>query len=172
MKKYLIFCWLLCWPAVAEEVSVVFENDITAAMIGANVRFTDTTAAFRILPKGEAWQYIYRSIYIGAAQANDPWAVDTAFGADTVYVLTQTSLLGTDLWTQFDSTKVILNGNSDTLINLAPRMDLDSSAATANAVWMRAVIFHGFSVDTLAADSAIVGNDYPFKVSIWFLGRN
>ncbi|MFH1740214.1 MAG: hypothetical protein ABIH23_14495 [bacterium] len=150
-------------------------HTITAADVDTtvnNIRDTVVLGPVFLDPRYRTWR---RSIFIEN--------LDTTFNADSVYIITQTApfkhltarasatVLG---WTNIDSTKVIYaadRSDLDTIIQLAPRFELDSLATAGwnQAVWCRVIIRHGYTISNLAADTALIGESFGLKVHYWLL---
>ena len=162
MKKVLLLILLLVANVSANDLYVKATNVIELGDLGTDVR--DTFTVNFDLEDFPQYTYWWRTVQIGSDDA-----IDTLFGADTVFIMTEHSFTNRGPWTAFDSIEVILNGNADTVLNLAVRINTDSASYMGN--WLRAKVVHGFSIGNLAADTAVVGNDYSFDIKYWLEGK-
>ena len=165
MKK-LIFCMfsvLMCSAdSSATDIGVEWSQAIATSELNGNIRDTFYTPVFNTT--GLNFTYHWRTVIVGGRNV-----VDTVFGGDTLYLMTQHSPSGTGDWSQFDSTKIVLNGNADTTLVPWKRINHDSATYCGN--YWRVKLVNGFSLGAAAADTNIVGNTYDFDVQVWFEGK-
>lgn len=146
----------------AEVRKVVVKNfDLTVAAEDTSTVQRDTVSETFPLLNTLPALYLYGTFF-----ARD---VDTAF-ADTVLVMQYSGLNGMDAsaWAMFDSQMVVLNGNAETTLALAPRVKLDSGAFV-NSSHIRVVIVNAKSWTD--ADTLLVGNDYSFSAGVYYEWR-
>lgn len=163
MKKW--FLVLLLLPAMVSAYdfnTAIIEYTVLEADLGADRRDTVYTNEFN------AGQYPEITYYWRT------WIIeyDSAFAnsEDTVIVVHQHSPTGYGPWTNVDVTTVELNGSGDSVMNIAKRINMDSSTYLGN--WWRGIVIYGYDLGEAAADTAIVGNTYDVRVNMIFEGKD
>ncbi len=147
---------------MSTDLNAEWSQTIDASEMGANIRDTFYTDVLNT--SGLDFTYHWRTVIIGGYNV-----IDTVFGGDTLYIMTQHSPSGVGDWSLFDSVKIILNGNPDT--TLAPWKRINHDSATYCGNYWRVKLVNGMSVGVAAADTAIIGNSYGYDVKVWFEGK-
>ncbi len=164
MRKLLAILVLLPLAVYATDLPVTVTHTISATDNNSNIRDTVYTPVLNT-NRREFANYVYwwRTIIVGM---HNP--VDTVFGGDTLYIQTEYSPTGISDWTQFDSTKIVLNGNADTTLQLSTRINYDSASYCGN--YWRVKLVNGFTLGD--GDTAgIIGNVYDYSVNVFFEGK-